>query len=68
MRLLVNGSSIPIRQMGPDFLLIDSTVEHAPADASIILQVDQNERRWNVRLPQGISANSNRVAILAAGN
>lgn len=67
MRLLVNGYSIPVRQMGRDFLLIDSTVNHPPADASLVLQVDQNERRWNVRLPQGISANSNRVAILTEG-
>jgi hypothetical protein len=68
MRLLINGYSIPVRQMGRDFLLIDSTVNHPPADASLVLQVDQNERCWPVRLPQGISANSNRVAISAAGN
>ena len=68
MRLLVNGYSILVRQMGRDFLLIDSAGNHPPADASLVLRVDQNERRWNVRLPQGISANSNRVAILAAGN
>ena len=67
MRLLVNGYSIPVRQMGRDFLLIDYTVNHPPADASLVLQVDQNERRWNVRLPQGISANCNRVAISAEG-
>lgn len=68
MRLLVNGYSIPVRQMGRDFLLIDSAPNHPPADACLVLQVDQQERRWNVRLPQGICANSNRVAILAAGN
>jgi hypothetical protein len=68
MRLLVNGCSIPVRQMGRDFLLIDSAANHPPVDACMVLQVDQNERRWNVRLPQGISANSNRVAILAAGH
>lgn len=66
MRLLVNGFSIPVRQMGHDFLLVDSAVNHPPAEASVVLRVDHNERRWNVRLPQGISANSNRVAILAA--
>jgi hypothetical protein len=25
--------------------------------------VDESERRWNVRLPEGISASSKRVAI-----
>lgn len=30
--------------------------------ASLVLQVDQTERRWEVRLPDGISAASKRVA------
>ncbi len=66
MRLLVNGSSIPVIQMGPDFLLVDAPFDHPPGDASVVLQVDQSERRWNVRLPNGISANSKRVAIAAS--
>ena len=66
MRLLVNGSSIPVIQMGPDFLIVDAPFDHPPDDASVVLQVDQSERRWNVRLPNGISANSKRVAIAAS--
>ena len=63
MRLLVNGSSIRVAQMGPDFLLVDEPVNHGPADATLVLQVDASERRWQVRLPDGISADSNRVVI-----
>jgi hypothetical protein len=63
MRLVVNGFSIPVTQMGRDFLLVDGPVNHPPADASLVLQVDQRERRWRVRLPQGISATSKRIAI-----
>jgi hypothetical protein len=63
MRLCVNGFSVPVRQMGPDFLLIDLPLNHPPTDASLILQVDQSECCWNVRLPEGISSTSNRVAI-----
>jgi hypothetical protein len=63
MRLLVNGFSIPVTQMGRDFLLVDSPVNHPPADASLILQVDQSERSWNIRLPEGISEASKRVTI-----
>jgi hypothetical protein len=63
MRLLVNGGSISVVQMGPDFLLVDAPINHPPGDASVVLQVDQSERRWNVRLPDGISADSKRVAI-----
>jgi hypothetical protein len=65
MRLLVNGFSILVRQMGNDFLLVDSPVNHPPTDASLILRVDMSERVWGVRLPEGMSTASNRVAIAA---
>ncbi|MHB8521215.1 MAG: hypothetical protein ACYDH9_10705 [Limisphaerales bacterium] len=66
MRLLVNGCSIAVVQMGPDFLLVEAPINHPPGDASVVLQVDQNERRWNVLLPNGISAESKRIAIAAS--
>jgi len=66
MRLLVNGLSIPVIQMGPDFLLVDAPVNHPPAVASVVLQVDQSERRWNVRLPNGISTDTKRVEIVVS--
>jgi len=66
MRLLVNGLSLAVAQMGPDFVLVDAPVNHPPADASLVLQVDQTERRWRVNLPHGISAKARRVAIEAS--
>ena len=66
IRLLVNGSSIAVAQMGPDFLLVDAPGNHPPGNASLVLQVDQSERRWDVSLPEGISAASKRVAIAAS--
>ncbi len=63
MQLLINGLSFPLLQMGPDFVFLQQACNHPPANATIILQVDQSERRWNVRLPEGISAESQRVAI-----
>jgi hypothetical protein len=63
MRLLLNGSSIPIAQMGPDFLILQSATEHPPTDATVELCVDANERRWKVRLPHGISSASRTVTI-----
>jgi hypothetical protein len=66
MRLLVNGLSLAVAQMGPDFVLVDAPVNHPPADASLVLQVDQTERRWHVNLPNGISAKTRRVAIEAS--
>jgi hypothetical protein len=66
MRLLVNGFSMSVAQMGRDFVLVDSPVRHPPTTGCLILAVDQTERRWNVRLPDGISADARRVAIAAA--
>ena len=63
MRLLVNGGSIGITHMGRDFVLIESPADHPPGEASILLKVDDSESRWSVRLPNGISKNSRRVAL-----
>ena len=63
MTLIVNGTVITINQMGPDFLLIEPADDHPPCEATIVFQVDQNERRWQVMLPNGISKASNRVAL-----
>ena len=53
MRLLVNGLSFPVDQMGPDFVPVDIPVNHGRTAAVVVLEVDQNGRRWNVRLPNG---------------
>lgn len=65
MKLLINGSSILVTQMGPDFLLVTAAIDHPPTTATLVLQVDESERKWNVRLPQGISSDSKRVTISA---
>jgi hypothetical protein len=64
--LILNGHSIPVAQLGPGFLLLDAPSDHPPGLASIVLRVDQSEERWNVHLPNGISADSSRVATVAA--
>lgn len=66
IRLLVNGLSLPVAQLGPDFLLMDTPINHAPTTATVVMQVDQSERRWNIHLPNGISAENKRVQIAAA--
>jgi hypothetical protein len=65
MQLVFNGTSIPIAKMGPDYIVVNSAGDHPPCDASIILKVDESERRWDVHLPDGISARSKRVALSA---
>lgn len=63
MRLLLDGNSIRVEQLGPDFIIINNPFDHPPTDASLVLEVDDSKRMWNVRLPHGISAASNRIAI-----
>lgn len=66
MQLLVNGSTLAVVQMGPNFVFLDKPINHPPAEASLVLRVDDNESRWPVRLPDGISADSLRVTIAPA--
>jgi hypothetical protein len=66
MRLIVNGETIRITHMEPDFLLVDSHGEHPPGDATIMMQVDQSQSQWRVRLPEGISRESIHVALALA--
>jgi hypothetical protein len=49
--------------MGPDFLLLGVVADHPPCDAVVKLRVDDVERQWSVRLPQGISPASRRVML-----
>lgn len=63
MHLLLNGHVLRIAQMGPNFLLLDDTVEHPPANAEIVLSVDGQAERWTVRLPNGLHSGQKHVLI-----
>ncbi len=63
MQLLLNGETLPVGQVGPDFLLLKTPLDHPPAEGTLIVRVDDNEHRWPVRLPAGSSATDRRVAI-----
>ncbi|HMJ66992.1 MAG TPA: hypothetical protein VK615_16740 [Candidatus Binatia bacterium] len=66
MRLIINGMSIPIKQMGPDFVFVESRNDYPPGEATIVLQIDGSQRQWQVRLPDGVSRNSERVPLAVA--
>jgi hypothetical protein len=63
MELHVNGLVLPIGQLGPDFLILRDSAAHPPADAEIALSIDGRERRWRVRLVEGIVAGPVRTRI-----
>lgn len=67
MRLLFNGRSFRIVQMGPDFLFVDSPADHPPTRATIELQVDGSRRTWQVNLPEGMKVGYERVALGTSG-
>ena len=43
--------------------LLDKPIDHPPCVATIVLAVDESERQWQVRLPEGISAGSQRLQL-----
>lgn len=56
MLLLIDGVSLRIAQMGPEFIVVDADRAHASGQASVRMRVDDSEREWDVYLPQGIAA------------
>ncbi len=55
IQLNVNGCVFSVAQLGPDILTVRDAADHPTADAEIVMSIDGKVRRWNVRLPDGIS-------------
>lgn len=66
MHLVIGGETHSIGQLGPDFLLLDKPFDHPPTDALLFFSIDGKARERQVRLPEGISAGSQRVVIAKA--
>ncbi len=49
--------------MGPDFLFVESASDYPPGEAMIFMQVDRSASQWKVKLPEGVSKGSTRVAL-----
>jgi hypothetical protein len=52
-----------IGQLGPDFLILDDPADHPPGRAEIIMSIDGRVRRWQIVLPDGISAGKPKTRI-----
>lgn len=63
IHLHVNGSILPVAQLGPEFLVLRTPVDHPPCDAEIALSIDGNESRWAVHLLDGIRVGQRKTAI-----
>ena len=56
MRLHLDGMELPIGEMGRDFLVLKTPMDHPPAVAEISICIDGQENRWRVRLAEGIQS------------
>jgi len=67
IQLTLNGQVLSIAQLGPDFIIIRDRKDHPPAVGEIAMWIDDYERRWNVKLPDGIRADQDETPISYAG-
>ena len=67
MFLAVEGgrTTLPIGQMGPDFVILDDPIDHPPSDALLVWSIDGEERRREIRLPEGLAGSKRRTPIAA---
>jgi hypothetical protein len=65
MQMNVNGHTFVVGQLGPEFVILKNPVDHPPTVAEITLSIDGRVRRWQVELPEGISADSRRTRMLS---
>jgi hypothetical protein len=59
--LNVNGLSVRVAQLGPDFIILHQKINHPPTEGEITLRVDASESRWKIFLPEGLDADSVRI-------
>lgn len=63
MALRLGGQTVPVAQMGPDFLILQEPFSSPARSGIVTLTVDGISEEIPVHLPAGISPESNRVAI-----
>jgi hypothetical protein len=61
--LILNGQTLSVGQLGPDFLVLDHPAEQPAGTADILMSVDGREQRWSVRLPEGLRLDQRKVRI-----
>jgi hypothetical protein len=66
MELRLSNQVLPIVEIGPTFVTLEAPIELPPGSAKLWFSIDGREREWEVRLPNGITAESRRVEIAAA--
>ena len=68
IQLHLGDRALAIAQLGPDFLVLKTPIDHPPSEAEITLSIDGRERRWRVRLVEGIQSGRRKTAISRGAN
>jgi hypothetical protein len=54
MTLIVGGISHRVRSLGPDYVFLEQAGNHGPVEGELILDIDGDQQRWRVFLPNGL--------------
>ncbi len=63
MTLKVGETSIPVGQMGPDFLILREPLDVPPCAGLVLLEIDGVKEEIPVDLPHGSHRGASRVTI-----
>lgn len=63
IQLRINGQEVPVAQLGPDFIYLESPCAAPSGNAELVLKVDKKEIHWDVILPEGIKIETKKVRI-----
>jgi hypothetical protein len=66
LHLVVGDRSLELGQIGPENVILREAIEIPAGPAEVVMHVDDFERRWQVYLPDGITANSREVRTVPA--
>lgn len=61
--LVANGRSYSPSHVSRDFIILDQPADIPPCDADLYIRVEGEEMHRRIRLPQGASADTDRVVI-----
>jgi len=65
MHLVIGARCLGIAQMGPEFMILEEPVDTPAGCGELVIQIDGNEKRRAIYLPDGVRSNDVRTRIAA---
>ena len=66
MHAITGKDRFEVAQIGPDFMIVAESIELPPITAELIVQIDGQEKRRRLYLPNGVQKTVTRTPIQAA--